>query len=137
MHAQPELDVAGDVAMRKERVLLEHEPEAPFVRRDAGHVVAVPGHGAAVQGLQPRDRTQQRRLATPTRSEHRERLTVGHRQADIVDDDPLAETHNRVFDFEHSELPQVAHTYVFDREHDDPGEHHQDRRERERLADVE
>ena len=41
-HAQPELDVARDVAVREQRVLLEHQPEPALVRRHRGEVVAVP-----------------------------------------------------------------------------------------------
>ena len=59
LHAEPERDVADDIAMGKQRVVLEHEPEPAPVRGHVGEVGIVPRHSTARVGLETGDRAQQ------------------------------------------------------------------------------
>ena len=53
-HPQAERDVAEDVAMREERVILEDEADAAPMRRDAGQVDPVQQDASVVGHLQAR-----------------------------------------------------------------------------------
>ena len=82
LHAQPERHVAVHVAVREQRVVLEHQPEAAPVRRHAREVDAVPRHAPGGVGFQPGDRAQQRALAAAARSEDAHDLAVGDLEVD-------------------------------------------------------
>ena len=81
--AKPEGDVLEHGQVREQQVVLEHHPDRPSLRLDE-HVplrivddVPVEGHAARFEGEQPRERTEQRRLARAVRSEHGNRLALG------------------------------------------------------------
>ena len=71
-----------DVQMRKEGVLLEHEPDGAFLRTavDATFGIepdVVPaGDHASRRPREPRNRAQDRRLACPGRTDERDRLAA-------------------------------------------------------------
>src|SRR5262249_55898093 len=75
-HPEAEGDGAQDVAGRKERVILEHEPDATPMRWDPGEASAVEEDVARVRRLQAGDDPEQRRLAAAARSEDRDHLAV-------------------------------------------------------------
>ena len=58
-------DVAGDVQVREEQGVLEHQPEPPTVRRGRDEVDAVPEDRPRVGSEQPGDHPEQRGLARP------------------------------------------------------------------------
>ena len=87
--------------------------------------------------LEPRDRAQQRRLAATARPEDRDGLAGPDVELDAVDHGRRPEPHDRPLDVAASELAELAHVQLLDREHDDTGDDHQHRRHRHRLADVE
>lgn len=55
VHAQPEGDVARDVALREELVVLEHQADPAPVHRHSGLVGSAEQHPPAVEVLQPGD----------------------------------------------------------------------------------
>src|SRR5262249_10418044 len=63
MHAQAKRYISGDIAMREERIILEHQPEAALVYRHAIDRPAREYDHAGVGALQAGDHAQQRRLA--------------------------------------------------------------------------
>jgi hypothetical protein len=63
MHPQPEPDVGCDVKMREEAVVLEHEADAPEVRRDGREISPLPEDPPRVHGVQAGGHAQKRRLA--------------------------------------------------------------------------
>ena len=75
--------------MREERVLLEHQPGGPALRREM--VMAIvderPGEvdRARVDRHQPGDRPQQRRLAAAARTDQSEQFTGCEFEVDTVD----------------------------------------------------
>jgi hypothetical protein len=56
---QPVADVPGDVPVREQLTVLEHQPEAASVHRQPAQVGAVPAHRSGGGRLQPRDGAQQ------------------------------------------------------------------------------
>ena len=70
LHAEPEDHVADDVAMREERVVLEHQAELTAVRRHRREIDAVPSHAPGRLGREPGDRAEEGALAAPARSQH-------------------------------------------------------------------
>ena len=84
-HGQPEADVAGDVAVGEQLVVLEDQPEAPAVGGDGPQVLAVPRHAAAVGDEEAGDHPQQRALARPARAEQADHLPGTDGQADLVE----------------------------------------------------
>ena len=81
LHAQPEGHVAEHVAVREQRVVLEHEAEAAPVRRDAGEVVAVPARRVpARRRSSPATARSSVLLPLPLGPEHAHDLAVGHRR---------------------------------------------------------
>src|SRR5262249_931312 len=129
-HAEPELDVAAYVAVRKQRVLLEHEAETALVRRHAHQVDPGPPDRPAVERLQSRDPAKQCRLAASARTEYRHGLAFVDCEIDIVDNRAFTEPHDRAVDLEHSDLPGAGDAYEFSRKNDPTRQHHEDRGER-------
>ena len=80
LHPEPEADVLRDVAVREERVVLEHEADPALVGGDPGEGAAVELDRAAVETLEPCDRSQQRRLAAPARAEDRDDRAGRHHE---------------------------------------------------------
>jgi hypothetical protein len=75
-HARPEGDVPGDVAVREERALLEHESDAASVGRHACEVPLRKQDPARVRTQQTRDGAEERALAAAARPEHGEPLAL-------------------------------------------------------------
>ena len=101
LHAQAEAHVSEDVAVREQRVVLEHQSETAPVRRYTCEVVAVPAHDAGRLGREPGHRTEQRALAAPARSEDADDLAVADRQVDVVERDHVAVAHRELLDTQH------------------------------------
>ena len=98
---QPEADVAGDVAVGEQLVVLEHQPEAPAVGGHVREVLAVPRHAAGVGDEEAGDHPQQRALARPARPEQADDLPGADGQADLVEHHPVAEPDGHPVDLEH------------------------------------
>lgn len=106
-HPQPEGDVAGDVPLREQLVVLEHQADAPPVHRHPGLVGAAEQHPAAVERLEPGDGPQHRGLAAAAGAEHAHDLVLGDLQVHGVQHGPLPEPYGRVLDRKHQNSPEV------------------------------
>jgi DtxR family transcriptional regulator, Mn-dependent transcriptional regulator len=82
-------DVLRDREVREERVVLEHDADAPPLRRDESsrsrHVGAVEDDAPTVRTLETGDEPQRRRLAATARPEQRKDLALVDREFDAVD----------------------------------------------------
>ena len=87
--AQPVGDVARNVEVGEQRVVLEDHPHPPALRRQECPVGGQqpPAHvdRAGVGALEARDQAQHRRLAAAAGPEQRAHLAPGHREIDGVD----------------------------------------------------
>ncbi|GAQ68276.1 hypothetical protein SsS58_08735 [Streptomyces scabiei] len=92
-------DVLTDRHVREEQVLLEDEPQAPLLRREAGDVPAADGDGAGVGFAEPGDHHQRRGLARAGGAEEGDELPRGDLHGRLVDGDDaavgLAQSHHR------------------------------------------
>lgn len=88
---QPEGDVGADVPVREQLVVLEHQAQSPPVHGQSRLVGAVQVHPPVVQGLQPGDGPQERRLAAAAGSQHTDDLVVRDLQVHGVQRGPLPE----------------------------------------------
>ena len=102
-HPQPEAHVAGHVAVREERVVLEHQPEAALVGRHIGQVPPVEAHRPRRSRLKPRDDPQQRCLAAAARSQQAQHLALRDDQVDV------GQCHPRAIPDAHARELQQAH----------------------------
>ena len=84
-HGEAERDVVAHGHVLEGRVVLEHEADAPALRRDARRVLAVDLDGAAVGTLQPGDDAQQRGLAGARGTEQRCQRPIRHLERDVVE----------------------------------------------------
>ena len=84
-HLQPEGDVARDVPVREERVVLEDGVDRALVRRDGRSVPPRDRERAGVRPLEARHEPQQRRLAAARGPEQRDELARRHLQCDVAD----------------------------------------------------
>ncbi len=100
-HAETEGDVAPDVAMLEERVVLEDEPDPAAMRRHGGEVVALEEHAARVGAEQPCDDPQERALPGAARPEHGHGLAGGDLERDAVEGLRVAEVDADILDPEH------------------------------------
>ena len=85
LHPRAERDVAGDVAVREQRIVLEHQAQSPKVRRLAGEVGAVDRDPSAIRRDQSGDRAEDRALAASARTEERDDLARRDIEVDTVD----------------------------------------------------
>ena len=93
LHAQPERDVAEHVAVGEQRVVLEHEPELPPVRRDRGEVLAVPAHASRSSGgSSPATARSSVLLPLPLGPSTHTTSCVGHGEVDAVERDGARRT---------------------------------------------
>jgi len=87
-----ERNVLGHAEMRKEREILEHEPDPPPLGRDAedrvAHQRAIDMDLARVLHLDARDHAQRRGLATTRRPQQAHHLTRHDLQGHVVDHKP-------------------------------------------------
>ena len=81
---EAEGDVFADVEMRKERVVLEHHPEAPGHRLDVGDVFAVHQDPPRVGRLESREQAQRGGLPASARAEQCQHLAARERERDAV-----------------------------------------------------
>lgn len=91
VHARAEGDVAADVVLREELVVLEHEADLAPVRGHGGLVTSVEEHAAAVQRLESGDGAQQGGLAAAAGAQDAHGLVFGDVQVDGVEGGPSAE----------------------------------------------
>src|SRR5699024_10591747 len=77
-------DVPGDIAVREELPVLEHQPEPAAVHGQPTHFGPVPAHPSGHERLQACDRPEQRGLAAAGGTEQGEHLTGGHVEAHAV-----------------------------------------------------
>src|SRR5262249_12483405 len=100
LHARTERDIAGDVAMREQRVVLEHQSQTPPVRRYTRQIGAVDRDATLVGRHETGDSAEHRALAATTRAQQREDLARGHVQVDGIQCDRVAVGHSESLDVE-------------------------------------
>jgi hypothetical protein len=105
LHAQAERDVAEHVAVREQRVVLEHEAEVALVGREIGEILTVPVHAAVRRVLQAGGGAQQGALPAPTRPEHAHDLPIRDGEIDLLERDRLVVANGELFDLEHQNSP--------------------------------
>ena len=97
-HPEPERDVLPDGHVPEQRVVLEHEPEPPLLRRLVRVLLAVDPDAAAVGLFEPGDHPQHRALARAARPEQRRDVAVVRLEADVVHGGERAEALGQVLD---------------------------------------
>ena len=105
LHAQPEGDVAEDVAVGEQRVILEHQAEAAFVGRHLLEIDTVPRDVPGGVGFQSGDRPEQGALAATARPEDAHDLPVGDDEIEAVDRGEAVVGHGHVVETEHQNVP--------------------------------
>lgn len=80
-----ESEILRDRHVRKERVVLENQRDAPLLRRQRRNVAPVEFYAAALRGFQSRQDTQQRRFSGAARAENRQRFAVAHGKRNAVE----------------------------------------------------
>ena len=70
--------------MLEQRVVLEHEADAPLLHGEARRVQRVEVDGAAMRRVEAGDHAQQRRLARTRRAEQRDELAPGDVERDVA-----------------------------------------------------
>src|SRR5262249_33145197 len=105
LHSEPEAHVSDDVAMREQRVVLEHEAEPAPVRRHAAQVDTVPTNDTRCLRYEAGDRAQERALPAAARSEHADDRAVVDRDVDTVQRHRRSVSHREVLDREHQNSP--------------------------------
>jgi hypothetical protein len=84
LHARAEGDVAGDVAVREQRVVLEHESDArASLDGDVATSSAVDADRAGPERVEPGDAAEQRRLPAAARAEERDDLAGRDVEVDV------------------------------------------------------
>ena len=83
--AQAEADIARDIEMREQRVVLEHHVDRPAVRRHGADVLAVEQDAAGAQLLEAGEQAQQRGLAAAGGAEQREELALPDVEGEVFD----------------------------------------------------
>ena len=76
--------------MREQGVVLEHHPDAAFVRGDVVDRLTIQQDFAVRCGFKPRKHHQAGRFAGPRRTEHRQKLAFANREVKIFDDESFA-----------------------------------------------
>ncbi|MNV33623.1 hypothetical protein D3C71_1249970 [compost metagenome] len=89
-HLQAEGHVVGNGQVRKQRVALEHDPQAARVRLGVGNVAPVQRDGAPGHVGKAGDHLQGRRLAATGRPQQRDEFALFDRQAQVGDDAQVA-----------------------------------------------
>src|SRR5450432_850182 len=89
-HAQAERDVVEHAHVFEQRVVLEHETDAPFLHAQVGGVDVAETDTALVDRLQSRNRTQQRGFAGAGRPEQREQFARRDLELDIAQGNDIA-----------------------------------------------
>src|SRR6266446_1744774 len=90
-HPQPEGHVLEDGHVAEERVVLEDESHPAVAHVTGGGILSLEEDLAHVGTLEPGDDPQEARLARAGRPQERHQLAAGHRQADVVHRDEVAE----------------------------------------------
>ena len=93
-----ELDVVGHRHVLEERVVLEDEADAPFLRGQAGHVAAMQQDAPLVDAGQAGHHVEHGGLAAAAGAEQDKELAVGDLQRDIVDHRVAAVAFGEVFE---------------------------------------
>jgi len=101
-HAQPERDIAKDVPVREERMILEHEPDPASIRGHVREVATVEHHSSRVGSLETGDHAQKGRLAGAARPEKRHDFGVSRVEACAIERRLPVERDADVLDPEHS-----------------------------------
>lgn len=110
MHTQPEGDVAGDVQVREEGRLLEHQADAAAMSRHSREVRTRQVNCALAQRFQSCDGAQQGGLAAPAGTQESQDIARRDQERHILDGDAVAETDREVVDdeFRHGRLRAAA-----------------------------
>ncbi len=95
-HPQPEPHVAGDVEVREEQRLLQHQPDRAALGRAAEHLDAVDAHTPGVGALQPREHPQRGALAAARGAQQGGEAAGLEVEVEVVDGDGLAEADHQV-----------------------------------------
>src|SRR6478735_5319593 len=111
-HPQPEGDVAGDVEVREQLVVLEHHPDVAPVRRQLAHVAAADHDGARPRLDQTGDHPQHRALAAARRPEQGDDLTVVGLHRPAIEHGPLAEADHDLAHVERCHARSPASTTI-------------------------
>ncbi len=82
---EPKRHVGADVEVREERVVLEHHPEAPGHRRDAGHIVTLDQDPTLIRRLEPGEQPERGRLAAAAGPQQCQQLAALERQRHVID----------------------------------------------------
>ena len=95
---EAEGDVLGHGHVRKQSVGLEHHVHVSLRGGNVRHVGPLQQDPAGVRRLESRDHAKRGRLPAARRTEHREELTAGDGERDVVDGDDVAEPLRRAVD---------------------------------------
>lgn len=107
-HAQSEGDIAADVTLRKELMVLEHESDAAPVHGHPRLVAALQQHPSGVRRLKAGDDAQQGGLAAAARPQHADDVVRGDLQIHRVERRTPPEPHGHVLKSEqgHQNSPE-------------------------------
>ena len=103
LHFQAESHVLPHIQMRQQSIILKHQRHAPPLRRHAAAVFAAYPHFAAIGGHEPGGDVEQSRFAAARRPQHRQKLAVGHAEADVVGHGFAGKRFADVFEREHKD----------------------------------
>ncbi len=107
-HPEPERDVGEHVAVGEQRVVLEHETEAPVMGRDGREVGAVPRDPTGAGRLETGDGAQEGGLAATARAQHARDAAVGNREAHGVERAGGLQLDRELLDVEHQNSAEAA-----------------------------
>ena len=90
LQLQSEGDVARDIHVREQRIVLEHDVDVALVRRQVSHVLAGQQNASRIRDLEAAEHAQRGRLAAAGRPEERDELAGLDGEVEIVDGHSLA-----------------------------------------------
>ena len=129
---EPERHVLTDGHVPEQRVVLEHEPDAPLLHGCLGLVLAGQRDPACVRALQARDHAERGALPGTARTEQRGDLPVLGNEADVVDGTERSERLRQPLDLDRgSHLLRLLRSPMFE-ELDPEQQHDRERGQRQR-----
>ena len=103
LHFQAESHVLPHIQMRQQSIILKHQRHASPLGRHAAAVFAAYPHFAAIGGHEPGGDVEQSGFAAARRPQHRQKLAVGHTEADVVGHGFAGKCFADVFEREHKD----------------------------------